>query len=144
MQPLRWWDIQRVVELEQVLFPTDSPWTSAMFWAELAAGHHYVAHRTAGGILDGYAGLAVQDDQAEVQTIGVDPAAQHQGIGRAMLRDLLFAAGDRQVLLEVRTDNASAIALYESEGFARVGLRRHYYTPSGADAFTMTRPGRAQ
>ena len=34
-----------VAELESELFPTDSPWTAEAFWAELAAGHHYVAHR---------------------------------------------------------------------------------------------------
>jgi ribosomal-protein-alanine N-acetyltransferase len=40
----------------------------------------------------------------------------------------------------VRTDNTPAIALYESEGFTRIGLRRRYYQPSGADAYTMLRP----
>jgi ribosomal-protein-alanine N-acetyltransferase len=44
------------------------------------------------------------------------------------------------VLLEVRTDNTPAIALYESEGFTIVGIRRRYYRPSGADAYTMARP----
>ena len=44
------------------------------------------------------------------------------------------------MLLEVRTDNAAAIALYVSEGFTRLGVRRRYYQPSGADAYTMARP----
>lgn len=140
VEPMRWWDIEQVAELEQVLFPTDSPWTPAMFWSELAAGHHYRVHRDATGVL-GYAGLAVGPDAADVQTIGVAPHAQHRGIGRALLRDLLAAAGPLPVLLDVRTDNGAAIALYASEGFARIGLRRRYYRPSGADAYTMLRPG---
>ena len=44
------------------------------------------------------------------------------------------------MLLEVRTDNEAAIGLYESEGFVRLGVRRRYYQPSGADAYTMARP----
>lgn len=133
-------DIPTLVELEEILFPGDSPWTAAMFGGELAAGYHYVVHRDADGIVDGYAGLALLGDEAEVHTIGVRPAAQGAGIGRALLRDLLAYAGSRRVLLEVRTDNAPAIGLYESEGFVTIGIRRRYYRPSGADAYTMARP----
>lgn len=167
VEPMRWWDIEQVTALEQVLFPGDSPWTAAMFWSELAAGHHYVVHRepsapsgerpepsaTGGATSEtpgessaataevlGYAGLAVGADGADVQTIGVAPQAQHRGIGRALLGDLLIAAGRLPVMLEVRCDNAPAIALYESEGFSRIGRRRRYYQPSGADAYTMLRP----
>ncbi len=136
---MRWWDIEQIAALELVLFPTDSPWSPAMFWAELAAGHHYVVVRDQSGRVDGYAGLAGGSYEAEVQTIGVSPQRQGRGIGRALLLELLRAAGDRRVLLDVRTDNAAAIGLYESEGFARIGLRRRYYQPSGADAYTMER-----
>lgn len=145
VEPMRWWDIEPVTGLEQLLFPTDSPWTAAMFWSELAAGHHYVVVRadvdpvTTGPVL-GYAGLAVGPDVAEVQTIGVHPAVQHRGIGRALLDDLIEAAGALPILLDVRTDNAAAIGLYRSSGFSRIGRRRHYYQPSGADADTMLRP----
>jgi [ribosomal protein S18]-alanine N-acetyltransferase len=132
-------DIPTLAELENVLFPGDSPWTAEMFAGELAAGCHYVVHRDDGGAVDGYAGIALLGDEAEVHTIGVRPAAQGAGIGRALLRELLDHAGARRILLEVRTDNAPAISLYESEGFVTVGIRRRYYRPSGADAYTMAR-----
>lgn len=150
--PLRWWDIPRLVQLEATLFPGDSPWTAEMFWSELAAGHHYVVLRNGvengdrngtlhqDGAVVGYAGLAVHGEEAEVQTIGVDPMAQGGGRGRVLLEDLLRWAGDRRVLLEVRTDNVAALGLYTSVGFERIGLRRNYYQPSGADAYTMQRP----
>lgn len=133
-------DISTLVELEEILFPGDSPWTAPMFAGELAAGHHYVVHRDADGVVDGYAGVALLGDEAEVHTIGVRPAAQGAGLGRALLRDLLAHSGRRRVVLDVRTDNAPAIALYESEGFVILGVRRRYYQPSGADAYTMARP----
>ena len=133
-------DIPALVELEEILFPGDSPWSKKMFASELEAGAIYVVHRDPAGAIDGYAGLAVIGDEAEVHTIGVRPARQGAGIGRALLRHLLSVAGERRVLLEVRTDNAAAIGLYESEGFTMLGIRRRYYQPSGADAFTMARP----
>lgn len=140
LAPMSWWDIEDIAALEQVLFPTDSPWTPAMFWAELAAGRYYVVVRDDTGQVDGYAGLAVSADEAEVQTIGVRPDRQGRGLGRALLRGLIAAAGGRRMLLEVRTDNEPALALYRSERFETIGLRRRYYQPSGADALSMSRP----
>jgi ribosomal-protein-alanine N-acetyltransferase len=140
LELLDWADIPALVELEEILFPGDSPWTWQMFAGELDAGNHYVVHRDVDGTIDGYAGLAIAGDDAEVHTIGVRPAAQGSGLGRKLLRQLLTAADDRRILLEVRTDNQVAIGLYESEGFVRLGVRRRYYQPSGADAYTMARP----
>lgn len=136
---MRWMDLPRVADLERQLFPTDSPWTEEMFWAELAQRHHYVVIRDGAKVV-GYAGLAAVDmDEAEVRTIGVDPAHQGRGLGRQLLDDLLDAAGGARVMLEVRTDNEPARTLYESVGFTTLGIRRHYYQPSGADAYVMER-----
>lgn len=140
VEQMRWWDIERAAELERLLFATDSPWTAAMFWSELAVGHHYVVCRDPAAAVIGYAGLARHVDLAEVQTIGVHPDWQGRGIGRALLVELIESAGDQRVLLDVRTDNRAAIALYRAHGFVRIGLRRRYYQPSGADAYTMARP----
>ena len=147
IEPLTAADVTRCAELERILFPEDDPWTAQAFRDELRMGHHYLAARE-GERLIGYAGLAFvaspPSAEAEVHTIGVDPAHQRRGIGRALLAGLLEAA-DRAaatVFLEVRTDNDAARELYESEGFAVVGLRRRYYRPSGADAHTMRREPR--
>lgn len=140
LEILDWADIPALVELEQILFPGDAPWTYQMFAGELEAGCLYVVHRDQDGLVDGYAGMAMTAVEAEVHTIGVRPAAQGAGLGRKLLRQLISAAGDRRLLLEVRTDNAAAIALYVSEGFTTLGVRRRYYEQSGADAFTMARP----
>ncbi|WP_054815746.1 ribosomal protein S18-alanine N-acetyltransferase [Nocardia arizonensis] len=145
--PLRPADIGRCVELEQLLFPEDDPWHAVAFRSELAAPHNrYFAARDAAGRIVGYAGVALLGDsehpEAEVHTIGVDPARHRGGVGTLLLEAMLAEAGKRggPVFLEVRTDNQPAIALYAKHGFHIIGLRKNYYQPSGADAYTMRRP----
>jgi ribosomal-protein-alanine N-acetyltransferase len=137
-------DAARCAELEELLFGGDDPWPEAAFVRELAASHNrYVAAR-ADDTLVGYAGIArlgrIPPFEYEIHTIGVDPAHQGHGIGRALMDRLLAWTGPGAVVfLEVRTDNEPAISLYESLGFVTVGLRKRYYRASGADAFTMRR-----
>jgi ribosomal-protein-alanine N-acetyltransferase len=147
LAPLARTDLARCAELEAVLFPGDDPWRESAFRAELDAGHYYVGAYAEPGLV-GYAGISVHgrrgDAEANVHTIGVDPEWQGQGVGRALLRALIARADEfaAPVYLEVRTDNEAAIGLYEAHGFTRIGMRRRYYWPSGADAYTMARPAR--
>ena len=78
--------------------------------------------------------------EAYVQTIGVTTRKQRHGLGTALLGALLAEAGQcgaRQVDLEVRADNAIAIAMYEKHGFQTIGVRRGYYTDNREDALIM-------
>jgi ribosomal-protein-alanine N-acetyltransferase len=146
ISPLRKADLPRCAELERTLFPGEDPWSLSVFASELRAGHRYFGAYTTDGCLIGYAGLSVNgrapDFEASVHTIGVDPAWQGQGVGSALLRTLLSIADERSapVFLEVRTDNEPAIRMYEKYGFVRLGLRKRYYQPANADAYTMGRP----
>jgi ribosomal-protein-alanine N-acetyltransferase len=143
LRRMRWWDIPRVMEMETELFSEDA-WTDTMFWSELAErdSRFYVV-ATVDDAVVGYAGLcAYRGGESYVQTIAVAKAHQGTGIGKSLLRALLAEAayrGARRVDLEVRADNQPAIALYERHGFRRIGLRRGYYQPSGADAIVMRR-----
>jgi tRNA threonylcarbamoyl adenosine modification protein YeaZ/ribosomal-protein-alanine acetyltransferase len=139
-------DAARCAELEAQLFDGDDPWSASAFVSELGSRHnHYVAARTADKLV-GYAGITrlglLPPHEYEIHTIGVDPAFHGQGTGRRLLDSLLDFAGGGTVFLEVRTDNAAAIALYRSAGFVEVGLRKRYYRASGADAYTMRRERR--
>lgn len=147
IEPMAPADIAGCVELEQLLFPEDDPWQAVAFHSELAARYNrYITARDESGKMVGYAGIALLGDaehpEAEVHTIGVDPICHRAGIGTLLLEALLAEAGRRggPVFLEVRTDNAPAITLYAKHGFHIIGLRKNYYHPSGADAYTMRRP----
>ncbi|GAB3942319.1 ribosomal protein S18-alanine N-acetyltransferase [Corynebacterium tapiri] len=139
-------DAERCAELEAILFPGDNPWPASAFVAEVGLPHTLYLGVEEQGKLLGYAGVGVMGKpphlECEIHTIGVDPAFQRRGIARELMAQLLGAADDAQAptFLEVRTDNEPAIALYQSLGFEITGVRKNYYQPSGADAFTMLRP----
>ena len=81
------------------------------------------------GDIAGFALLRAVADEAELLLIAVDPAAQHRGIGAALVDDFVAfatARGARRLHLEVRDGN-SAIILYERAGFSLAGRRRDYY-----------------
>ena len=140
VERLRWWHIQALEPIEADLFGAER-WSAAMFWNELASGHHYVA-ALEGEELIGYAGLSVNGDEGWVQNIAVRQDRQRREIGRALLQALLAEAARRRVqgvLLEVAVDNGTAQRLYDSFGFEPVGVRRGYYQPSNTDALVMRR-----
>ena len=140
LRPMRWWDVDQVALLERELFAHD-PWSVEQFWGELARvpeSRWYAVHEDADGI-DGYVGLYTVPPEADVQTIAVAPRAQGRGLGRLLLDALATEArrrGCAQLFLEVRVDNAPAIALYERSGFTREGRRTDYYG-AGLDALVM-------
>ncbi len=67
----------------------------------------------------------------QLQQVWVDPVARGRGYGSRGLRDLcrLLLETTPAVTLFVRTDNAPAIALYESVGMQRVGTYRSILFP---------------
>ena len=136
----RWWHVDEVLPIEADLFGAER-WSAAMFWNELATGHHYLVALDAAGRVAGYAGLAVPDpDESWVQNIAVRRDAQRGGVGRELLEALLAEAGRRAVryvLLEVAVDNGPAQRLYAGYGFEPIGVRRGYYQPSNTDALVM-------
>lgn len=139
---LRWWHLDQVLAIEAAAYP-GQPWSATAFWSELGQldSRHYLVALHEGAVV-GYAGLCDYPDEAWVQTLAVAPAVQRRGVGGLLLRALLEEAGRRSqpvVQLEVRASNAVAQRLYARHGFARTGLRRRYYPPTGEDAVLMTR-----
>ena len=80
-------------------------------------------------LITGGQGLAYVDDQTPQLGIALDPAYQHRGFGKPLMRTALQAARARgygQVSLTVHPENP-AIALYEACGFTKQGLRGTYH-----------------
>lgn len=138
LRPMRWPDIEPVHAIETAVFEVD-PWSAEQFWGELAQPTREYVVAEDDGVILGYAGAYLLPPDSDVQTIAVSPTAQGRGVGRALLEELIAIAVRHdctQLLLEVRSDNLSAIGMYERFGFESISRRRDYYA-SGVDALIM-------
>lgn len=128
------------------------PYQSLVSWRERLATekpgfHRLVAERD--GQVVGMAGLLVVESprRRHVGQMGMMVRDDHQGmgIGRALLEAILDLADNwlnlHRIELEVYTDNAAGIHLYESHGFVIEGTMRDYAYRNGkyVDAFGMAR-----
>jgi ribosomal-protein-alanine N-acetyltransferase len=132
-------DVDEVLAIEQAV--QAYPWTRGNFVDVLSQGYVCRVDDDGGGIR-GYAVLRLVLDEAELLNIGVSALQQRKGLGRAMLREMLDVAREkniRRVFLEVRASNAAALALYRGTGFGEFGVRRGYYQNANGceDAITM-------
>jgi ribosomal-protein-alanine N-acetyltransferase len=78
--------------------------------------------------------------EAELETVGVAPAHQHQGAGRLLGTAILAWArelGASSITLEVRAASHGPQRLYRSLGFHPAGRRRDYYRSPPDDALLM-------
>jgi ribosomal-protein-alanine acetyltransferase len=100
-----------------------------------------------GGKLAGYALVLTRrgSSAARLHSLAVDPQAEGQGVGSRLLaaaETAALARGAKSLRLEVRTDNAAAIRLYERAGYRMIGRRDGYYE-DGAAALRYERDLRA-
>jgi [ribosomal protein S18]-alanine N-acetyltransferase len=87
--------------------------------------------------------LAMQSESvAYIQTLEVHPAFRGRGVGAELLvraEESARSAGAHIISLHVDIENAAAIRLYESRGYARQGREEHYYARHRA-AFVYAKP----
>ena len=82
--------------------------------------------------------LAPPEEPAELLRIGVLPALRRIGLAKAILakaEELAFGRAAR-LILEVSSQNTSALALYRGRGFVEIHRRPGYYR-DGSDAVIM-------
>lgn len=136
-------DVPVVVAMEREVYRTDA-WSVGQFKEELAnvpKNRFYVVAVSEKSEIVGYAGVFSPNLglDADVLTLTVMESFRRQGIGRAMLKDLIAWAQERKapaIFLEVREGNEEASPLYLSEGFEAISSRSNYYS-FGVNAVVM-------
>ncbi|MCL2342759.1 MAG: ribosomal protein S18-alanine N-acetyltransferase [Firmicutes bacterium] len=132
--------ISQIYAIETRCFRT--PWTPAQlsYYLEIPGFALLIAVENA-KIL-GYLCLDSVLDEGSIANLAVIPEYRRRGIGESLLCAAELRARKRALkvlYLEVRKSNAAAVALYEKQGFQRVGLRKGYYTNPTEDAILMTK-----
>ena len=133
-------DIPVLVSLDKELFPY-SPWSSGQYREEISAPtRRFIVAVDEGLSVIGYAGVfAPGGAEADILTVGVIAQHRGQGIARELMAGITKWAIDQgsiAMMLEVKTDNAAAIGLYESLGYSKLNIRKDYFG-SGLDALVM-------
>lgn len=83
-----------------------------------------------GQALHGFAIMQFGDTEAHLTLLCVQPAQRHRGIGRRLIEWLAASgrvAGLTTIRLELRADNASALAFYRRLGFVETQWLPGYY-----------------
>ena len=132
--------LKQVAELDRAYF--SRPWNQDSWESELYnTTVSLVVAETEEGYVLGYGVLGVILDEGCLEKIAVREECRRQGVAQAIL-DAFLRYGEEHLAfltLEVREDNAPAIALYEKNGFEVVGRRKNYYSEVHRDAILMTR-----
>lgn len=134
-------DVPSILHIDHQVYP--SPWSEAMLLQQILGDDrvHIVAVRN--DTMVGHGGILFLAGEGHISTLAVDPAARRASIGRNLLVVLFHAALVHRciaVTLEVRSDNAAALALYRGFGLAPAGIRRGYYAETGDDALVLWSP----
>ncbi|MGY2873366.1 [ribosomal protein S18]-alanine N-acetyltransferase [Marmoricola sp. URHA0025 HA25] len=136
-------DAEAVTELESVCQGVDA-WSAGLIRVGLAGDVPTVRYLVADhdGEVVGYAVASYAGDIAELQRIGVAPAVRRTGVAGALLDEVIAhgpGTGADRLILEVREDNASALAFYATRGFIEIDRRPRYYR-DGTTAVVLRLP----
>lgn len=133
-----------IASLEQEAFGSDA-WSDALVFEGLAGqipgALYLVAEDDESPVVVGYAAASLFADVAELQRIAVLTSDRRTGVASALLARVEEEARLRyseQLLLEVRENNAAALAFYARRGFTEVNRRPRYY-PDGTTAIVLAR-----
>lgn len=89
----------------------------------------------------GFAVLRLVHGECEIENIAISNAMQRRGVGYWLLAGVVDEARNLnalRVLLEVRSGNTAAIALYLKCGFQLDGVRKGYYSDPTEDALLFS------
>lgn len=131
-------DLGQIAQIEKASF--SMPWSEKSFEEALDNPNAFYVVAEEEGRVAGYCGAYLILDEADVNQVAVDSSRRNQGIGKKLMEALLERleqAGASAVTLEVRKSNQTAIALYESLGFATEGIRKNFYEKPVEDALIM-------
>jgi len=120
-------DLALVSDIERRSY--EFPWSHGVFRDCLLAGYYCVVLERNSRVA-GYAILSVAAGEAHILNLCVDPNYRAHGYGERLLDEILLQARSadvREIFLEVRPSNQTALALYRKKGFHKVANRPAYY-----------------
>lgn len=140
IRELRDEDIETLAEIEAETF--SMPWSREDFKNLLSQSYCFYLVASAEGQVVGCCGYTESFHEASIDNVVVAAGFRNQGIGQALLGQLIArgeAAGVEAFTLEVRVSNEAAIHVYEKFGFRSEGIRPGFYEKPREDGLIMWR-----
>jgi len=131
-------DVEQLLPIEQRCF--SDPWSASAFEETLRPPHGLGLVAERAGQVRGYLVARSMAGEGEILNLAVAPDARRRGLGDHLLEagiTALAAAGAREIFLEVREQNHTALGLYRRRGFKPVGMRAGYYRNPVEDAIVL-------
>ena len=131
--------IPEIARLEAECF--SQPWSENALSEELKNENSHFLAAVSDGVL-GYIGVQEICGEAYITNVAVFGEYRKEGIGRKLLNEACNSAKERGcefITLEVRESNSAAIALYESEGFEKAGVRKNFYSSPTENGIIYTK-----
>ena len=140
IRPMTEKDVKAVSEIEKECF--SHPWSEDGIRQELFndSARFFVAEKN--GRTVGYMGMHIVLDECYIANVAVLPSHRRQGIAQKLLTNAAEISSDEGccfISLEVRVSNGGAIALYEKNGFEKMGERKNFYQDPTENALIMTK-----
>lgn len=107
-----------------------SPWSFSTFSDCFTPPYYGLVARQNGSAI-GYAIILEVLDEATLMDIAVSRIWRGAGVGQRLidaLFDIATKKNTKEIWLEVRESNASAISLYKKNGFELIETRKNYYS----------------
>ena len=116
-------------------------WSAQDFLDEAAKEGGIVLAALDGDRIIGAVAGFTASDTGEILTVATAPEYRRKGIARKLLTEFFSLIPDETetIALEVRQSNTAAIALYESFGFEKAGVRKRFYRDPVEDADIMVK-----
>lgn len=121
-------DVVQMLQIERQA--NKYPWTEQAFNSSFADSYFSYKLLDDAGVMQGFYIAQLILETLELFNICVATDAQGKGYGKALLQHFLTegqSRGATEALLEVRSNNDSAISLYKAAGFTVTGQRKGYY-----------------
>ena len=123
-------DLPLVSDIERRSY--DFPWSHGVFRDCLLAGYICIVLER-GDDVAGYGILSIAAGEAHILNLCVNPTYRALGYGTRLLHEVVERARSaevKEVFLEVRPSNSSALSLYRKQGFRKIAKRPAYYQAS--------------
>ena len=132
-------DIPAIMSLETGAFSV--PWPENLLRDFIEYSDRLCLVADVGNESVGYLNAMFALDEYHIGSLAVKPELRRNGIGGALVRELIkyaCASDAKYIFLEARESNSAARALYAAFGFEEVSKRRNYYESPREDAILMT------